>query len=474
MTTHAELTGLVLNKYAPYYAQSVLVDLDDGKLDVAAKVALDLAGATPRITVTDVDAALTNLRLHKRGEARTLVSLDSFEVKEASLDLDKRSVVLGQVNGSKGHVEVARLHDGTLNLATLVPPPKPGKREAAPATPSPPWSLLLDRLTLDGWAVRFEDRVPEKPVVIAVEPLSATVDHFSLAKGSRFNVGVRASINRKGTVAATGNVILEPLTAALKLDAKAIDLLPVQPYFTDKVNLLLTSGSVTANGDVTVATGPKGIKATYKGRAGIDKLAAVEKSTSEDFLKWDTLFLAGVDFASDPPALSVSEVSLSAFYSRLAINADASLNLRGIVVPPDQTAPAQAPPGQATPSPEATGAPAAATAPAPAAVASAPPATANETARVQQEPSMPIRIDKVTLQGGTVDFADRLVKPNFSTSLRELGGRLTGLSTDEASTADLDIRAKLEDYAPLEIRARSTRLPRSWRSTSRSPSTTST
>src|SRR5208283_1977228 len=113
-------------------------------------------------------------------------------------------------------------------------------------------------------------------------------------------------------------VILEPLTASLKVDAKAIDLLPVQPYFTDKVNLLLTSGSVTAAGDVTLATGPNGIQAAYKGRAGIDKLAAVEKSTSEDFLKWDALFLAGIDFASEPPALSISEVSLSTFYSRLA------------------------------------------------------------------------------------------------------------------------------------------------------------
>jgi hypothetical protein len=438
VTTHAQLTGIVLHKYAPYYAKSVLLDLDDGKLDLDAKVALDLAGTAPRITVSDVDATVTGLRAHKRGEARPLVSFDSFGVKEASIDLGKRSVVLGQVSGSKGRVEIARAHDGTLNLATLVPPSAPGKREAAPATPPPPWSLVLDKLALDGWAVRFEDRVPEKPVVLAIEPLSVTVDHFSLAKGSRFNVGLRASVNRRGTVTASGNVVLEPLTASLKVDGKAIDLLPVQPYFTDKVNLLLTSGSVTAAGDVTLATGPSGLRATYKGRAGIDKLTAVEKATSEDFLKWDALFLGGVDFTSDPPALSIAEVSLSTFYSRLAINADATLNLRGIMVPPGQAQPG----GQGATAPDG----------APAAVASAsPPSAAEAPVAAAQEPSMPIRIDKVTLQGGVVDFADRLVKPNFSTSLRELGGRLTGLSTDEASTADLDLRAKLEDYAPLEI-----------------------
>lgn len=426
VTTHAELTGLVLARYAPYYARSVLFDLDDGKLDVAATVDLDLSGGAPKVKVGELGATLTNLRLHKRGEGRALISLASLEVKDASVDLERRAVVLGLVSGRKGHVEVSRGQNGALNLATLLPPAAPAAREAKP---EPAWSLELEKLALDECGVRFEDRVPATPVVVTVDPLSATVDRFSLAKGRRINVGVRARVNRGGSLTANGSVVLEPLSASLRVDGRALDILPVQPYFTDRVNLLLTSGQLTASGDLALSTTARGIRATYKGRAGVDKLAAVEKSTSEDFVKWDTLFLGGVEFASDPPALTIAEVSLSSFYSRLAINADATLNLRGVMVP---IAPAGAPPPGSPP------------APSPAALAPGEPAAPAET-------GMPIRIAKVTLQGGTVDFADRLVKPNFSTSLKEVGGRLTGLSSDEASTADLDLRAKLEDYAPLEI-----------------------
>ncbi len=334
----------------------------------------------------------------------------------------------------KGHVVVDRAGNGTLNLATLVPPPKREPKAApvpppAPAAPAEPWTVQVTKFALEEWSARFDDRVPERPVTLTVDGLALTVDNFALAKGTRFNVGVHAKVNRGGSVAVTGSVVLDPLAATLKIDAKGLDLLAVQPYFTDKINLLLTSGGVQANGDLTLATTAKGPRVTYKGRAGIDRLVAVEKSTSEDFLKWDSLFVTGVDVSTDPLAITIGQVALTQFYSRLAINADATLNLRGIAA-----APGAAPEAAATPAPAA---------PEPAAPEPAAPAAAG--------PVVPVRINTVTLQGGTIDFADKLVKPNFSTSLKEVGGRISGLSSSENSVADLDLKAKLEDYAPLEI-----------------------
>jgi hypothetical protein len=407
-----EVTGLSLKKYAPYYAPSVLVDVDEGKLDVATRFDLDLAGKTPRVVLTELGATLTDLRAHKRGEKRELLSIGSLEVKDTSVDLGKRALTVGEITGHKGHVQIERAAGGVLNLGTLAPPP--ARREAKPAAEEPEWTFLLTKLSLDEWSARVEDQVPERPVVLTVDPLALTVDTFSLARGSRFNVSIKARLNRTGSLTAAGSVVLDPLAASLKIDARAVDLLPLQPYFTDRVNLLLTSGNVSGNGELTLAATAGGNKVTYKGSAGIARLAAVDKKSSEDFLRWESFALGGLDVSTDPPSLTIGEVALTSFYSRLAINPDATLNLRGIMVP---------------------------SADAPAADAAAP----------AGGPSMPVRVDTVTLQGGTIDFTDRLVKPNFSASLHEVGGRISGLSSREDSVADLDLRAKLEDYAPLEI-----------------------
>lgn len=68
-----------------------------------------------------------------------------------------------------------------------------------------------------------------------------------------------------------------------------------------------------------------------------------------------------------------------------------------------------------------------------------------------QVPRVPIRIDTVTLQGGAVNFSDKYIKPNYSASLVEVGGRVSGLSSEESRLADINLRGKLENSAPLEI-----------------------
>jgi hypothetical protein len=69
----------------------------------------------------------------------------------------------------------------------------------------------------------------------------------------------------------------------------------------------------------------------------------------------------------------------------------------------------------------------------------------------EKEPSKKIKIDQVTLQGGRIDFEDKSVKPEFSVRLSEMGGRVSGLSAERNTTADVELRGKLNDYAPLEV-----------------------
>jgi hypothetical protein len=79
------------------------------------------------------------------------------------------------------------------------------------------------------------------------------------------------------------------------------------------------------------------------------------------------------------------------------------------------------------------------------------PAAAAPADNAAQAPGVPVRIDTVTLQGGAVNFSDKYIRPNYSASLVEVGGRVSGLSSEESRLADVDLRGKLENSAPLEI-----------------------
>jgi hypothetical protein len=210
----------------------------------------------------------------------------------------------------------------------------------------------------------------------------------------------------------------------------------LRPYFADQLKIAVTSGAASADGTLALQTEKDGtLKVTYTGHAAVTKLATIDKTTTEDFLQWKSLSLTGINVDTSPFRLTISEVALADFYSRLILNPDATLNVQGIVV---SEQPATSSPTQASTdvqSSDAQSSPAVPSPP-PAAPASAP---------------QPIKIAKVTLQGGTVDFSDRAIQPNYSARLKQLRGRISGLTAEEDKPADVDLRSTLDDVAPLEI-----------------------
>jgi hypothetical protein len=157
----------------------------------------------------------------------------------------------------------------------------------------------------------------------------------------------------------------------------------------------------------------------------VNGFSSVDKDRGEEFLKFATLHLGGVDAGNAPRKVFIREIALSDFFSRIVVNPDATLNVQGIV------AKGAAAGDNAT-----------------AKAVTAPPADAAKAVPT------PVRIETVTLQGGTILFSDRYVKPNYTASLVEIGGRVSGLSSEESRQADVDLRGKLENSAPLEIRGK--------------------
>lgn len=438
-----EVHDVLVNRYASYYAKHVLFDIEEGLVDLSTKFAYAKDEHGAQTTLSTLTTALKSLRLKKRGEKDDFLKVPTFTVTQVDLDLAKHTVTIGEVATSKGWASVRREKDGTMNVTTLTPsaptvttgkkaaagPPTKKKeppQKVVSAPPPPPWAVIVKKIVFDQYAVRFDDQMPSQPVTLVAEPLALTVENFSTDTKSKLNTTVRLTFNKTGTLAVSGPVSLDPFFATLKVSGKNLDVLPLRPYFADQLKIAVTSGAVSAEGNVTLQTAKEGdLKVTYAGQAAVTKLATIEKTTTEDFLKWKSLYITGIDVATSPFRLAIKEVALADFYSRLVLNPDATLNVQGIVLrtqpPPTTTGPQQT----ATPSPS-------------------PPMP--EEKRVS-----PIKIAQVTLQGGTVDFTDRSIKPHYTAKLIQLGGHISELTSAEGKPADVDLRATLEGVAPLEI-----------------------
>jgi uncharacterized protein involved in outer membrane biogenesis len=425
-----EVTSLLLKKYSPFYRDSLLFDIEDGRLDLSTRYRYAKDGKEPEINLSGISVMLNALRLRKAEEHRDFVKIPNLSIKETDANLTKKELKIGNFSTEKGELLVKRSNNGEVNLLKLIPPAAtpegPSKKVKAgdkPTNPERPWLISLRQMAIDKYTVRVEDQTTSAPVTLIAQNLRVKGENISTAKNSKGKLAVSLLLNGKGTVSTTGTIGIEPLSAEVKTELKGIEIVPFQSYFTDKVKMTVTGGTISTTGNLSFgSTEKEGIKMAYKGKASVAGFSSIDKLNGQDLLKFESLSLSGVNAGYTPLSVDIKGISFTNFYALVLVNSEGKLNLQEMLASEEpKEAPIPARPEAAT----------------------APPA--------KKEPSKSIKIDQVTLQGGRIDFFDNSVKPEFSTKLSEMGGRVSGLSSEKNTTADVELLGKLNDYAPLEI-----------------------
>ena len=361
-------------------------------------------------------------------EVAYLIDLgDRFRVgkmlaKNVRVDLPKHRIDIAEVINTQTRVRMLRNKTGKIEWVSS-PVLKTIRATDAKVQDERPWVGNVAKLKIEDLAFRFEDQSTRPVAVQELDGFTLSAENIGNEPGKKGSISLQGKVNKKGNLNVDGSVQLMPLNVALKIETLGIPLMSLQPYFAEQLNIALTRGQLSNKGEATALIDKDGLKAAYKGSLTLGDFLAVDKANSADFLKWKSLYLGAIDFRLDPMAINIGEIALSDFYSRLILNSAGRLNVQDIVRKPE---------AEAVSVTDTKAAPVAA----PAEPAKAP---------------LPLKIAKITLQNGTVNFSDFFVKPNYTVNLTKLGGRVTGLSSAADSVADLDLRGSYANLAPILI-----------------------
>ncbi|HEY0845566.1 MAG TPA: DUF748 domain-containing protein [Noviherbaspirillum sp.] len=430
-------------------AQADLARESDGTLNVQHLIRDSAPTAAParqhkpsagrRIAVGALEIRNTGLRFTDAYAAHPM------QAGVDKLDLDAHKLA---IDTGKKTVSVGALDSGNANLLVRenIPPAKDAasaqrpvaKAEKKNGDDGAPYLATLDRISVRGWSARIEDHSQPEPAATVISPMSFTLEGLSTAPATSARVAMQATVNKSGQVGLQGSFSLAPFQTELALNARNVDILPLQPYIADRINLRLTRASLTGDGKLQLRTAADGsLQGGYKGNVTLGNLATVDRVSGSDFVRWKSLHAGGVDLQLAPFALAMEELALSDFFARVIINPQGRINLQDVLRDDgddhrsltEEKAARSDKPASAR------------------ATASAAPAT--EAKATGQETKMPpIAIRKLTLQGGRVRFTDNFIRPNYSATLADFGGVVNGLSSDPASKAALDMHG-IVNGAPL-------------------------
>ncbi len=427
--------GVPLKRYTTLLDEFVPLAFDDGVLALETRYRYAM-GKDANTTLSGLSIEVKTPRVRKKGEKEPFFKAASLAIGDTSLDLAKHAFVLGSLESAAGFVAVVREKDGNADLLKLVPGPPAG---APPPPPSAPWDVVLKRVALSGYTVRMDDRSMDRPARYALTKTDLVLENFSAAEGWKGSLTTRFGLDGRGATSAKGRVGFKPMFADLRVDVKGVDLVPIQAYVLQDLRLDLAGGTVSAGGTLAIREDAAGkASVVYAGNAVVANILATDPSTHLDFLGWEAFSATGMKAGYNPIFLEAKQVAIAGLAFNLTIESDGILNVRKVMGRPE---PADEGEEAAAPGP------APAPTPVPAPVAAAPGGVEGA-----KNPSvMPVRIDEVTLQGGRIGLADHFVKPNYAATLGDLGGRITGLSSEAGTVAKLDLRGSLASHSPLQV-----------------------
>lgn len=431
-----EVDGLALKTFWPYVRDVVPLVLNDGQLSLRTGYRLDLSSETS-LRLSDATATLTSLSLDSP-DAKPLVRMQRAQLAKVSLDLQKRQVTLGQLRSEALESWLVREADGQLNwqrlLADQADAPSPDRptntaadqprpdtpQAAAPESAAQPWRILLEDAQLRDYQLHLADHVPNEDVELDVGPLDLDVQHFDSRGDTPMELKLATEIGKQGSLSAEGQLALAPMQGQFDLTLQGIDLRLAQPYLTPFVHLELRSGLLASQLSVELeGTAPLALH--VGGSAEISQLHTLDTIQERDFVKWRSLKLDGLDY-SYPNDLQIAGIDLEQPYARFIINPDLTTNINDLLV--DKSAP----------DPE----------------QSAPPATQPDTPQAPASP-FALRIGGIRIADGSANFSDLSLRPPFITAIQQLEGQIGTLDNRQHIAASVDIKGKVDRYAPVSI-----------------------
>ena len=436
----------------PYVRDAVPLVLEDGVLDLSTEYSLNLAKGT-ELQLSQVSATLARFAI-KSPEDKPLLRLERLEVGDTSLDLAKQQVVIGTIRSQKLETWAAREKDGQLDwqklfashsqptpattAAATPEAPAPSEEAAAapaetpaatpadaqqqtastatPAEPAKPWQVLLRDVQLRDYQIHLADRAAgSQEVKLDLAPLNLDLKDFDSLGTSPFGLKLDTGVNKNGQIQVAGQVQISPTWAKLQVATRDIDLRLAQAYISPFVRLELRSGMLGSDLAVDLKS-VEPLAFSIGGKAEVNQLHTLDTLKERDFLKWQQLVVEGLDYRHGE-GLAIGKINLQQPYVRFIINEDLTTNVNDLMIPQ--------------------------------------PAEPNAKAAPAGKP-LPIRIGGIAIKDGSANFADFSLTPNFATAIQQLNGQIGTLDNQSPKTAGVDIKGKVDKYAPVSIKGQLT------------------
>ncbi|WP_412501170.1 DUF748 domain-containing protein [Shewanella chilikensis] len=306
------------------------------------------------------------------------------------------------------------------------------------------WLLTIGKISLKDTDLNLFEQQQSNGVHWRVYPLDITTGPVRSDFEGNINYQLQLALSSdaqnppetsQGQFSSTGAIDAKAFTVNGELALTELELQQFQPYLAPYLNMQLESGKLSTQGKfIANAEG----KAHFQGQAAIGKLLIKDGLAFEPLLKWQNMAIDEMSFDSEANSLKISNILLDKPYAKVMITEDKRTNIGELIraepLGENSVAQSQTKQSQTIEAPQQTA------------------AKTKTNAKASADKAFKLDIGSIAINNGSAYFADNSLTPNFASGIEALEGKISQLSSTPGTKASVDIKGKIDKYAPVTLK----------------------
>ena len=439
-----------LHVISDYLQKRTSFSITEGTLKLNSHYDFNVANEEPQFNINNLIASISTLEIRRQSDNKKMIALDELSLDLAQLSSSNKKILINSISNKGSFIAINRNKSAKLDIedlfilqnlnqdveSTQSLQTDSSNQNNTAVNPNESkgenWAIEIQSISTTNSNIVVNDSSVFPSAIHDVTINSLSIENLKPFTDELAVLSSNIRLNNQGVIKTKGTIKPKSKYLSFTVDTEQISLKDFQPYINSVANMKILNGELATNLKITIDAANDIPLLQLNGDIKISSLNINDTELDEEFLSWENLTLNDIKFSYPEQNMTLAAININTPFLRLVINEGSTTNIQQLLKP-EQTN---------TLDPEAESVKSEAKAD----------VVLAKTEVVSAKTSFTAEINKINIVNGKLNFSDRSLTPKFNAGIYSLNGDITGLSSNDDSRAKIDLKGKVDKYAPVIIK----------------------
>ncbi len=415
-----------LTLLSDYLYDYMKLKINDGRLSLYSQYRFEYSVKGVELLLSHLMSEVSNIDISRKDNNQKVLACESVKLNLETFDLKDKRIVVNHLSAQGIYAALSIDKDNRFDFADLfvlqnvfgANDGEDEKEDSLTVEKNLPWDIDIKKISNKNSLLNIVDASVKPQANHKVIISQLEINNLKPFEDELALLDINMDVNDGGAVKVNAKFKPASRIFNIKLHSNSIELKYYQSYINDVAHINILHGFMSSDIDAVINASSTPPTIVLQGGVGLQQLKLTDKELNEAFLSWDALDVKDVVYEYPRQKLKIKAVYFKSPYLRLLMNGKGETNIQKLLVEnSSEKEPLE-----------------------------------NINKNKKETAAFYAELKNIEIENGKMDFSDESLSQKFKEGIYQLGGSIKGLSTKELSKAKVDLKGKVDKYAPVTIK----------------------